>query len=55
VPPPIPPPREYEHGAAVGIEVYSVNKPALLAPWIALAFVIIASGMILVRRRNAHS
>jgi len=54
-PPPPPPPPSAEHGAAVGIEVYSVDKPALLAPWIALAFVIIAGGIILVRRRRAHS
>jgi len=51
---PVKPPSE-EHGAPVGIEVYSVNKPALLAPWIALAFVIIAGGIILVRRHKAHS
>jgi len=50
-PPPTPP---SEHGAAVGIEVYSVDKIGLVAPWIALAVVIIAGGIILVRRHRAH-
>ena len=53
-PPPEEPPVE-DHGAPVGIEVFSVNKPALLAPWIALVVVIIAGGIILVRRYRAHS
>ena len=53
-PQPVPPPPS-PGGAAVGIEVYSVNKAALLAPWIALAAVIIGGGIILVRRRKAHS
>jgi len=52
-PPPQPPPPVEEHGAPVGIEVYSVNKSALLAPWIALAVVIIAGAIVAVKRRRA--
>ncbi len=52
-PPPEEPPAE-DHGAPVGIEVFSVNKPALLAPWIALAAVITAGGVLLARRYRAH-
>jgi hypothetical protein len=44
-----------DHGADVGIEVFSVNKFALVAPWIALAVVIIAGGILLARRHRAHS
>ena len=36
---------------AVGGEVFPVNKVALLIPWIALALVIVAAGILLVRRR----
>jgi hypothetical protein len=36
---------------AVGVEIYSVNKVSLVAPWITLALVIVASGIYLVRRR----
>ena len=39
----------------VGGEVYPVNKLAILAPWIALAAVIIAGATIAVRRRRAKS
>ena len=53
--PPPPPPPPSAHGAAVGIEVYSVDKIGLIAPWIALAVVIIVGGIILVRRYRAHS
>ena len=44
-----------DHGAAVGIEVFYVNKLALVAPWIALAVVINTGGILLVRRYKAHS
>ena len=54
VPPPEEPPGE-DHGAAVGIEVYPVDKIGLIAPWIALAVVIIAGGVVLLMRRRAHS
>ena len=36
---------------AVGGDVYPINKVALVAPWIALAAVIIAGGIFLIRRR----
>ena len=36
---------------AVGGDVYPVNKTSLLIPWIALAVVIIAGGIFLVRRK----
>jgi len=39
---------------AVGGDVYPINKVALVAPWIALAAVIIAGGIFLIRRR-VHS
>ncbi len=39
----------------VGGDVYPVNKVALLAPWIALAAVIIAGATIAVRRRRTQS
>lgn len=48
-PPPGPPPVE------VGGEVYPVNKLAVLAPWIALAAVIISGVTIVIRRRRARS
>jgi hypothetical protein len=40
--------------AAVGGEAYPVNKVGLLAPWLALAVIIVAGGVYLVRRR-VHS
>lgn len=39
----------------VGGEVYPINKPSLLAPWIALAVAVIASAAILTRRRMART
>ena len=36
----------------VGGEVYTVNKMAVLVPWIALAAVIIAGAIIVMRRRS---
>jgi len=54
IPPDLPPPG-LEYGAAVGIEVYPVDKIGLIAPWIALAVVIIAGGVVLLMRRRAHS
>jgi len=50
---PTPPPSQ-PPGETVGGDVYPVNKINLLAPWIALTVVIVAGGIILVRRR-AHS
>ena len=41
--------------APVGGEAYPVNKLAILAPWIALAAVIIAGATIFMRRRRAQS
>ncbi|MFC1982790.1 hypothetical protein ACFLV5_03290 [Chloroflexota bacterium] len=41
-------------GFCVGGEAYPVNKLGLLAPWVALAVIIAAGGVYLVRRR-AHS
>jgi len=41
-------------GEAVGGDVYSTNKSAILAPWLALAIAIIAVGVFLIRRR-VHS
>ena len=55
VAPPPPPTPPSKHGAAVGIEVYPVDKVGLIAPWIALAVVIIAGGVVLLIRRRAHS
>jgi hypothetical protein len=46
------PPNETNgHGEVVGGEAYPVNKFSLLAPWLALAVVIAAGGVYLVRRR----
>lgn len=44
-----PPPR------AVGGDVFPVNKMALIAPWIALGAIILAGGVILIRRQRALS
>jgi hypothetical protein len=38
----------------VGGDVYPVDKTGIIAPWIALAVVIIAGGILLIRRR-VHS
>lgn len=49
-----PPPEELPDGQSdgpVGGEIYPVDKAALLVPWIALAAVIIAGGVFLVRRK----
>ncbi|MFC2013359.1 choice-of-anchor Q domain-containing protein [Chloroflexota bacterium] len=53
VPPP-PPSQPPPSGDAVGGDVYPVNKVALIVPWIALAAVILAGGIFLIRRR-VHS
>jgi hypothetical protein len=54
-PPPTPiPPTVRPGGEAVGIDVYSVNKIGLLAPWLTLALIILAGSIFLVRRR-VHS
>jgi hypothetical protein len=42
-------------GAPVGGEAHTVNKLAILAPWIALAAAIIAGATIFMRRRRAQS
>ena len=47
-PPPPPPPPYY---GAVGGDVYPINKVGLIAPWIALAMVILTGGFYLIRRR----
>jgi hypothetical protein len=40
-----------EEGEVVGGDVYPVDKTALLAPWLALAVIILAGGVFLIRRR----
>ncbi|MFC1981426.1 hypothetical protein ACFLVN_04190 [Chloroflexota bacterium] len=45
----------YPVPVTVGGEVYPVDKAAILAPWIALAVVIVAGGIYLVRRRAFSS
>ena len=50
-PSPLTTPRIRDGEEGVGGDVYPVNKPALLIPWIALSIVIISGGIYLVKRR----
>jgi hypothetical protein len=52
-PAPLPPTGQPQPGGTVGIDVYQVNKVALIVPWIALAAVIIA-GVLIIRRLRTH-
>jgi len=45
------PPSEEEPPVEVGGEVYPMDKLAILAPWIALAAVIIAGAIVVMRQR----
>ncbi|MFC2014024.1 hypothetical protein ACFLU8_04010 [Chloroflexota bacterium] len=49
-----PQPAQQPSGDTVGGDVFPVNKVSLIAPWIALAAVILAGGIFLIRRR-VHS
>ena len=53
-PTPTPTPSQPPSGDTVGGHIYSVNKIGLLIPWIALAVIILAAGLFLIRRR-VHS
>jgi hypothetical protein len=52
--PPAPPPSPTPPTVAVGGEAYPVNKVGLIAPWVALAMVISAGGLYLMRRRVSN-
>lgn len=49
------PPSEEEPPVEVGGDIYPVNKPAVLAPWLALAAVILAGTVMAARRYRARS
>ncbi|MFC2013406.1 DUF2341 domain-containing protein [Chloroflexota bacterium] len=53
-PTPLPSSQPSPPGEPVGGEVYPVNKVSLITPWIALAAIILAGGVYLIRRR-VHS
>jgi len=50
---PSPAPAPTQPSGTVGGDIFSVNKTALIAPWVAMAVIFIAGGFVLYRRR-AH-
>ena len=44
-------PQDYREYMVVGGDIYTTNKLAVLAPWIALGVIILAGGVYLMRRR----
>jgi hypothetical protein len=52
-PAPLPPTGQPQSSGTVGIDVYQVDKIALIAPWISLAALIIA-GALIIRRFRTH-